>query len=56
MGGSVDLLEILLNRYLRIQLVHYQLGMADDHTEHVVEIVGHTARQPAHGFHLLGLH
>jgi hypothetical protein len=30
-------------------------GMTDYDPEHVVEIVGHSTGQPAHGFHLLGL-
>ncbi len=30
--------------------------MPEDHVEHVVEIMGHTACQPPDGFHFLGLY
>ncbi len=33
----------------------HQLGVAGDDAQNIVEIVGHAARQPAHGFHLLRL-
>ena len=39
----------------RVHLLQGQLRIAEDDAEHVVEIVGHAAGQPAHGFHLLGL-
>jgi hypothetical protein len=32
-----------------------QLGIADDHAQRVVEVVGDAAGQPAHRVHLLGL-
>ena len=32
-----------------------QVGVGQDHSQHVVEIVGHTPREPTNGFHFLGL-
>ena len=40
---------------VRLSISHGQLRMAEDHAQHVVEIVGDPARQTSHGFHLLGL-
>ena len=55
LGGLADFLEIVMERLGRVHLVQGQLRMAEDHAQHVVEIMGHAAGQPAHRFHLLGL-
>ena len=55
LGGLLDLLKVGMERLRRVHLLEGHLRMPEDHPQHVVEIVGHAARQPAHRFHLLGL-
>ena len=43
-----------MRRLGRVQIIHGQLDVRENHSQHVVEVVGHAARQPADGFHLLG--
>ena len=54
-GGLLDFLKIDMNGLGWVQLLHGQLDVAKDHAQHVVEVVGHATRQPADGFHFLGL-
>ena len=54
-GGFADFLEVGMERLGRVHLLQGQLGMAEDDAQHVVEVVGHAARQPTDRFHLLGL-
>ena len=53
--GSPNLTEVLPDRLVRADLVDQELGIAENRGEHVVEIMRHAARQPADGFHLLGV-
>ena len=55
LGRLPDFLQVGVERLRRVHLLQRQLRVAEDHAQHVVEIVGHAAGQPAHGFHLLGL-
>ncbi len=55
LGGLADLLQVGMERLRRVHLLQGQLRVAEDHRQHVVEVVGHAAGQPAHRFHLLGL-
>ena len=50
-----DLLEVLVERVFLLQPVHPQLAESDDRSQKVVEVVGHSARQPPHRLHLLRL-
>ncbi len=54
-AGFSDLLQIRVKGPGWVHLFQSHVGMSDDHAEHVVEIMGHAAGQPAHGFHFLGL-
>ena len=47
--------DVGMELLVRIHLLERQLRMPEDHAEHVVEVVGDAARQPADGFHLPGL-
>jgi len=55
LGGGVDLFQIALDRLIPIHRFHGQLGVAEDHPEHIVEIVGYASRQLTDRFHFLGL-
>ena len=47
LGGLADLLQVDCDRVAILELVKGQFGVADDHAQHVVEVVGHAAGQPA---------
>ena len=47
LGGLPDFLEVGMKRLGRVHLVQGQFRIAEDHAQHVVEIMGHAARQPA---------
>ena len=55
LGRAADLLERRALRVLQIAAGQQQVAVAGDHGQQVVEIVGHAARQAAHGLHLLRL-
>ena len=55
LGRLADFLQVGMERLRRVHLLEGQLRMPEDHPQHVVEVVRHAARQPAHRFHLLGL-
>ena len=44
-----------MERLGRINLGQRHLRVAEDHAQHVVEVMGHAAGQPPDRFHLLGL-
>lgn len=44
-----------MERLSRAGLLQGQLGVAEDHSEHVVEVVCHSAGQSSNGFHFLCL-
>ncbi len=50
-----DFQQMGVKGLVRSGISHGQLRMAQDHAQHVIEIVGDPAGQPSHGFHLLGL-
>ena len=50
-----DLQQGEVHRMVRSDMHDRHLCMADDHTQHVVEVVRHSSRQPADGFHFLRL-
>ena len=54
-GGLEDLFGIASQRIERRQLVQHHPVVAGNDGEHVVEVVRHAAREPAHGFHFLGV-
>ncbi|MNC91461.1 hypothetical protein D3C83_77300 [compost metagenome] len=51
----MDLAEVLAQRILVTQARDQHLGVAEDHGQHVVEVVGDPARELTDGFHLLRL-
>ncbi len=55
MPGLPYFLYVGIERLGRVQLLKCQFRMAKNYPQHVVEVVGHTAGQPTHRFHLLGL-
>jgi hypothetical protein len=56
LAGPNDLLEIVPEGIVGLTMsIQQKLGIAVDHGQQVVEIVGNAAGQPAHGFHFLGL-
>ena len=50
LGRIDDFAEIAVQSCARAQVVHGQLGVADDHAQDVVEVVGHPTGQTAHRF------
>ncbi|HEX6905025.1 MAG TPA: hypothetical protein VF154_00320, partial [Terriglobales bacterium] len=58
-GGPPRRLEnffsVVTQGRIRSEGVHHQLGIAADHHEQVIEVVGHAPRQLADGIHLLYL-
>ena len=52
-GRTANLAGMAVERAAGIGLGQDQLGIAGDGRQHVIEIVGHAAGQPAHGLHLL---
>ena len=54
-GGPADLLDVGPAGVAALELVEQQVGVAEDRRQHVVEVVGDAAGQPADRFHLLGL-
>ena len=55
LSSSLDLLEVGAQRVFRPQAREDQVRVAEDHGEHVVEVVCHAAREPPDGLHLLRL-
>ena len=54
-GGLVNFLKVGMQRMGWVHILQGQFCITQDHAEHIVEIVGHAARQSSHRFHLLGL-
>jgi hypothetical protein len=48
-----DLEDVAAQGMIRLESVEQQSNVADDHRQHVVEVMGHTPGQVADGFHLL---
>jgi hypothetical protein len=44
-----------MNRVGRVQIHEAQVRMADNDTQHIVEIMGDATRQASYGFHFLGV-
>src|SRR5690606_40933015 len=55
LGGPGDLREIGAERAVRVEAAGDELRVAQDHGEHVVEVVGDAPGELPHRFHLLGL-
>ena len=55
LGRLANVLQAGMERMRALQPPERQFAMADDDAQHVVEIMGDAAGQPAHGFHLLRL-
>ena len=55
LGGLADALQVGMQRVCRGELRARQLRMAEDHPQHIVEVMGHPTRQPANGFQFVGL-
>jgi hypothetical protein len=53
LAGLQDLFQPLRQPRRRIETVAQHAGVADDDRQQIVEVVGDTAGQAAHGFHLL---
>ena len=47
-----DLDEVLVNRVRRVHRFERQRSVADDHAQHVVEVVRHAPGETTHGLHL----
>jgi hypothetical protein len=45
----------MLSRIGRRGIRHYQIGITEDHLQHIIKIMGDATCQPPHRFHFLGL-
>ena len=55
LGGLLDFPQVGMERLVRRHLLDGHFDVAEDGLERIVEVVGHAARQAAHGFQLLGV-
>ena len=54
-GGFLNLLEASLLKIVGAFAIDQQIAVPANHRQQIIEIVRHAAREPAHGFHLVGL-
>ena len=55
-GGFKGFFKVAAQFGASRQVIQNHPAIAADDGQHVVEVVGHATRQPAHRFHLLGVH
>jgi hypothetical protein len=55
LGRFLDIFQPSMDRISRADRHHAQFRIAEDRPQHIVEVVGHPAGQPADRLHFLGL-